>query len=311
LSISCSNPQAPATPEELFKENPVSVNLQGSVVEPESYSTQVSVYSMNNRKDSHLTQVGGYRLTYKKIDGIAYSRVDMEAEYNGGVSRAVITNGSDAVLVNNDSGEVETRFTVEEEEDTGLNFLETSPITGRVNLDSVREGAKRLSLDLAEDTEAGSIVLEIPSNYFAQQAGLTRLSTKISFDIANEALDEVEIVTVDDEGVVVTSTVTNVYEEVDGEIIKVGTITVIDTDNPNKVTGFADDVETFESMDDIPELSQAEYDALVAEGLVNDTEGITFGSPEDLSSVETIVELYTSIEVNGVEDSVFRFILGE
>ncbi len=309
--IACNSQTAPETAEELFSENPVTINWSDKSTSAESFAAEVSVYSMNNRKDSYLTKTGGYRLCYKVIDGVSYSRVDLEKEYSGGVSRAVISDGHDMVIYNNDSNEVEQRLIVPQEDNNGLDFLTASPVTGRLNIDAIRSGAKRLSLDLTEDKKEGYGVLSLPSSLFNEQEGVTRISTKVSFDLENESLDEVEVVTVDDEGVKVTTSVSNVYEEYNGEYIKIGTVTVIDTENPNKVTGFDLDYPVFESMDDIPEISEEEYAQLQAEGRVQDTEGIIFGDPSDLSNVQTTVELYSSVDINNVEDSSFRLLLGE
>ncbi len=45
---------------------------------------------------------------------------------------------------------------------------------------------------------------------------------------------------------------------------------------------------------------------MLATGSAFEDTDITFGDPADLSSVETIVEKYESIEINKVDDRLFR-----
>lgn len=313
LFISCNTrAQNPAnSTEQLFKDNPVSISWADKNAEIDSYSADVEVYSKNNRTNSVLSKTDAYRITYKKIDGVSYSRVDLDKEYNGGVSRAVITDGKEMVVVNNDDNAIEARLPVNQEDDNGIGFLTASPITGRVNIPDIKTNAARLSLDLTEDKESGSMTISLPSSLFPEQNGVTRVSTKIRFDTTTETLSEVEIVTLDEEGVTVTTSTESIYEECNGELIKVGTITIIDTQNPNLVEGFSEDYPVYESLDDIPEISEAELLAMQETGNIYEDTSITFGDPADLSNVETIVELYNYVEINEVSDAAFRALLGD
>lgn len=310
---SCNNSQtSPAsTTEQLFKDNPVSINWKSKSSEIDSFTADVEVYSMNNRTNSILSKTDGYRLTYKTINGIQYSRVDLDKEYNGGVSRAVITDGKEMVVVNNDNNAIEARLAVTQEEDTGLNFLTASPITGRVNIDNIKTNAARLALDVTENKENGSLILNIPSSLVKSKEGEKILSTKITFDAVNEVLSDVEIVTLDDEGVTVIANTESVYEECNGELIKIGTITTIETQNPNLIEGYPEDYPIYESLDDIPEISEEELLAMQEAGNISEDTSIVFGNPADLSNIETVVELYSYVEINEVSDSAFRAILGD
>lgn len=307
---SCKNQNLMDSPEELFTNNPVIIHWDDNTKDAESFCANVNVYTKNSRTDLYLEKTNEYCLSYKMINGLPYSRVDLNGEYNGGVARSVITNGVEMIVFNNDCNEVEARLSVPVEKNS-FDFLVASPITGRMNVSAIHSSAQRLSLDLVEDNESGKGILDLPSNYFNDSNGITRLSTKVIYDLQSECLDEVEIVTIDEDGVTVTSTVSNVYEEYNGDFIKIGTITTIETNNPNKIEGFEDDYPVYESIDDIPEISDSELKHLQSEGRIQETQGVIFGDPADLSNVQTTVELYTTIDINEVEDTVFRMLLGE
>lgn len=116
-----------------------------------------------------------------------------------------------------------------------------------------------------------------------------------------------ELVEVDSEGNRITTTVYPMYETIKGEPVKIGQITIIDTQKAELLEGF-DDVEYFDSMDEIPILSDEEYEQLMADGVLFEEEYLEFGNPADLSNVETIVEVYETIDINKAEESMFRLL---
>ena len=107
------------------------------------------------------------------------------------------------------------------------------------------------------------------------------------------------------------ATVTNcpVYEEVeDGFIIIIGQYSIIDTKSNVRYEGL-EEIEYFDSLDDIPKLSKEEYDQLVEAGNAVTIENFPLGDPADPSSTETIIELYDNIEINVIDDSIFKLIM--
>ena len=121
---------------------------------------------------------------------------------------------------------------------------------------------------------------------------------KIVFDTVNEVLDEVEITTIPEEGKTVTTTQVPVYEETNGELIKIGCVTTIDTKNENLIEGFPEDYKYYNSIDEIPEISQKKYEELKKNGNIYEDVGMTLGNPADLSNIQTIVEIYDYIDIN-------------
>ena len=307
LIFGCKNDSEITKAEELFTENPVTISWTGeNSSEIESFQTDVEVYSMNNRKETSLKKSNKYRLSLKSINGVQYSRIDMDAEYNGGIARSVITNDKECIIFNTNTEEIECRMPVEKSFDE-LSFMSSENGLSRINLDKIKTDAKRLAFDVTEENSE-SFCLSLPSELFnANENSLKRLSTKVLFDTINETLNEIEIVSIDDEGVTSTTTICPVYQETeDGTPVKVGMITVIDTQNPNKIEGFPEDYPIYESYDDIPEISPEDAEKMLATGSAFVDTDITFGDPSDLSSVETIVEKYESIEINKVDDRLFR-----
>ncbi len=311
LIISCKNDSEITKPEELFTENPVTIGWNGETSsEIESFQTDVEVYSMNNRKQTSLKKSNKYRLSLKKINGVQYSRIDMDSDHNGGIARSVITNDKECIIFNTNTEEIECRIPVDSSFDA-LSFMNSENGLSRINLDKIKADAKRLSLDVTEEEDSKSICVSLPSDLFNSNESLTkRLSTKVMFDTINETLNEVEIVTIDDEGIKVTTTSNPVYEITDdGTPVKIGMITVIDKNNPNRIEGFPDDYPVYNSYDDIPDITHEEAEKMLKAGTAFVEKNITFGDPADMSSVETIVEKYNSVEINKIDDSLFRLAL--
>ena len=56
-------------------------------------------------------------------------------------------------------------------------------------------------------------------------------------------------------------------------------------------------------------MSISDYEALVEAGNAVKIEEFPLGNPADPSSIETIVELYDNIQINVIDDSVFKLIM--
>ena len=122
-------------------------------------------------------------------------------------------------------------------------------------------------------------------------------------------MESVETVTEMEDGSIVTVTSCPVYEEVkDGCIIKIGQYSIIETKSNVRYEGL-EEIEYFNSLDDIPELSQKEYEQLKEAGNAITIESFPLGDPADPSSTETIIELYDNIEINVIDDSAFKLIM--
>lgn len=307
--VSCSNGSdsghSETASDKLFEKNPVTIQWNNaSETSIGSFKTDVSVYSMNSRTDSVLSLQNTYRMSVKTTGGITYSRIDCDAAY--GESRAFLTDGDEMIVVHTGSDEIEMRLTVSNETTKKLAFLETDNAFSRVNLDKIRIEAQRLSFDIAEESASNCLCISVPSSLFT---GENRLSTKIMFDCASETLNSVEIITVDEDGTKTTSVMNPVYEDSDGTPVKIGSITTIETVVSDLVDGFDEDYEIINSIDDLPELSDEDFEAMQESGAIFENNTITFGDPANLSNTEVVVEVYNNIEINTLDNSLFKLIM--
>jgi outer membrane lipoprotein-sorting protein len=303
----------PLKPEEkIFKENSVTIKWSDKSKNIDSISANVKVFSMNNRKLTPMEQTNQYRLVIKTENDKIMTRIDTDSDFAGGLTRSVVSDGNELVIFNTASNEVLSRGILPEKEKSKYDFLTASPITGRINLDVIKEETKRLALDVIDETaEKGTMAINLPGGFMKAPNGEKVLKAKIVFDTVNEVLDEVEITTIPEEGKTVTTTQVSVYEETNGELIKIGCVTTIDTKNENLIEGFPEDYKYYNSIDEIPEISQKKYEELKKNGNIYEDVGMTLGNPADLSNIQTIVEIYDYIDINNVGNEEFRLLSGE
>jgi hypothetical protein len=226
-----------------FRENPVTVTWHG---EPdagvESFQTRVGVYGMNNRKDTGAGLRYRYRAAVKTIGGEVYTRIDFEGE------RSVLSNSRELILFDPVTETVEMRMQTEEPEPAILKILSRETAISRINLSLIREEAARLALDVTEE-ENGRLLIDLPNSLYPQITNENFIKRRISFDTANDTIMEFEIVRVLEDGTVVTTTSTPVYEDKDGVPVKVGMATVIDSRAPGLIEGFELAMPIYNSID--------------------------------------------------------------
>lgn len=135
----------------------------------------------------------------------------------------------------------------------------------------------------------------------------TRLSTQVMYDTTQETIAQIEYVSIHQDGTEVTTTIYPMYEEKDGIPIKIGSVTVVDSKAAGLLEGF-EGVEYFNSIDEIPEISDEELEALAELGEIEEVENMKYGNPADLSYQETIIEMYNDIEINNLDEYLFKII---
>ncbi|AEE17424.1 hypothetical protein [Treponema brennaborense] len=295
--------------EDFFAENPVTITWQsGAEKDIESFQADVSVYTNTNRAGTGTSLQNKYRMSLKTVNDVPYVRLDFDPEYNGGLFRSAISDTAETIIVDTVSEEIEYRIPVQDDYSADLAFLGTETAVSRVNLSLIKTEARRLAFDMT-DEQGSALIVSIPNDFFADPYK-TRLSTRVTFDTVNETLNQVEIVTVLQDGTNVTTTTYPMYEEKNGEPVKIGSVTVIDSKAPGLLAEF-EDAEYFDSIADIPEISDAEYQRLLDSGEITEVEAMPFGNPADMSYQETIIEVYNDIEINTVTDNPFRLLLKE
>jgi len=293
---------------EFFAENPTTITWHGDKKDGiQSYQAIVKVYSMNNRKDHAPKLIQTYRMTAKNDNGHIVTRIDFNAD-EVMEFRSIIYNGKEAVVFNPNTHKVGHRIPLEDSQSPLYRIFDGQSGLSRINLSLIREEARRLSLDMQEETDGSKhlLLLELPPSMIPQNGLNDIVRSRAAFDMAHETLLKTEVIMAREDGTIVTTTVTPMYEEKDGELIKIGQVTVIDSQTPYLIEGIDPNIEIFNSPDDIPTLTESELAQLQAEGDVHEMTSITFGDPADLSYVETIYEVYYDIEINATTDDLFR-----
>lgn len=295
---------------EQFTEGPATIIWKdGQEKEVRSFQTNVQVYSMNNRTDTYAELNETYRLSMSTIRERILTRVDFDNDKNY-LFRSVLTDGEEIIIFNPETDEISHRIAVEDSASPLNRIFGRQHIFSRVNLSLIREEARRLSLDMHEESGDGGniLLLELPPALIQQNGPDRIISSRVAFDIDRETVLETEVVMEREDGAMVTTTVTPVYEESNGVPVKIGQITVIDSKDPNRIEGIDPDTPVYKSPDDIPELSAEQFAQMQAEGNIHEIPQMTFGDPADLSYVETIYEVYQDIEINSAPEQLFRLI---
>jgi len=309
--ISCENGMNKNFNEELkiFKEHPVTINWENKKTdEIESFKADVTVYSKNSRISNNTSVSSKYRLMTKKVGKELFARIDFPKGKFGEREKIVLKSNSEIVVADRSTGKVEMRIPDNNQLEE-LDYLTGNMIYGRINVGKIKDISKKLNFDIIEEHKE-EMIITLPYNYFVEQGNYGRISTKIKFDLKDEVLKEVEIVDVDLGGNTITTTVMPVYEEFNGEMVKIGQISIIDTKMIEMVSG-VENIEYFNSIEDIPETSKEEYEKAKSKGLAFDVNNMRYGNPADLSNVETIIEVYENISINDCDRSEFRLLEGD
>lgn len=288
---------------EIFEENPTTINWENPNEKVlETFQADVSVFSMNNREGTSVLRTK-YRLSLKMDDKNILSRLDFSDEFVGENLRTVITNEEEILLLS--SNQVEYRIPLQEEL-SDFSFLGIDNAYSRINLETVKKESLKLSFDINEK-EKQKMIINIPNHYFLNNQVETRLSTQVMYDTTQETIAQIEYVSIHQDGTEVTTTIYPMYEEKDGIPIKIGSVTVVDSKAAGLLEGF-EGVEYFNSIDEIPEISDEEFEALAELGEIEEVENMKYGNPADLSYQETIIEMYNDIEINNLDEDLFKII---
>jgi outer membrane lipoprotein-sorting protein len=293
---------------EPFQEGPVSITWNGDKnADVKSYQANVQVYSMNNRKDTAAGLSRTYSMAVRSFGDKVLTRINFEKD-NSMPFRSVISDGEEAVVFNPETEEIGYRITLEDSKSPLYRIFGNQSAMSRINLSLVREEARRLSLNLTEDTVSKTLLLELPPELLPSNGFDKIIQSRAVFNLANDTLQETEVVMVREDETIVTTTVTLVYEDKDGVPVKIGMITVIDSKTSKLIEGIDPNYPVYNSPDDIPTLTAEQFAEMKETGNIHEVAGITFGDPADLSYIETIYEVYQDIEINAVPESMFRLI---
>jgi len=266
---------------EQFTEWPTTITWKGDQKEEvRSFQTNVQIYSKNDRTDTHATLNQTYRLSMSTIRERTFTRVDFDFDSSVPL-RSVISDGEEFIAFNPATDEIGYRMQIEDSQSPLNRILGNQSVLSRINLSLIREEAHRLSLDMSEETDGDSriLLLELPPGLLPQNGTDRIISSRAVFNLNNETLMETSVVMIREDNTVVKTTSTPVYEELNGVPVKIGMITEIEAEDPNKI-----------------------------EGIEQGSPEIISGDPSDMSYKETIYEVYQDIEINSTPEHLFRLI---
>jgi len=289
-------------------ENAVSIyhgNASGKI---ESYQATVKSYYQNNRSTKLPALRSEYRLSLKMINDQLFVRIDLDANASPDkVARAILTAGTETVVLNTNTGKVEQRITLPESQNRLALLNNTLQSVGRLNLDNLKAIARKLSLDISDATP-GLLQLTIPAATLPTMPNKAQVSSyKLSFDSTESVLVNSEMVIAEEDGTTVTVTTTPIYQEDNGELIKVGEQVVNAYHIPGKLDVSDAATQAYATADDIPTLTADELAALQAGGTVSTSESeVILGDLSDASYTETQLMVYEEVKLNTLADSLFR-----
>jgi len=294
---------------EQFTENPITITWKGDKNEVESFQANVMVFSMNNRKDTAATLNQTYRIAMSSANDRIHTRIDFDLDRSIPF-RSVISDGENTIVFDPTTEEIGYRM----HDPSALSPLNSvfGKMTSfsRVKLSLIREEAKRLSISMREENDGDSriLLLDLPPALLPKHGTDTIISSRIAFNINNETILETEVILKHEDDTIVKTTTTPVYEEVNGVPVKIGQITVIDSKAPGLLEGVELSEPIYNSLDDIPVLSEKEAAEMEKAGNLHTVSDMTFGDPRDLSYIETVYEVYDNIEINTTPEQLFRLL---
>lgn len=271
-----------------------------------SYSAEVSVYSMNSRTDVGMNKTNRYNLSTKQVNGDWHTRMDFAREYVGGIrDLSVVSNAQKTILFDGDNV-----FDVEADVISfgrDLSFLTGANIFTAIDLKRIEKEAIKIHGCLVE--EKGDVLcVTLPEDLFNfnnEDEGNRRVSTEIRFDKKNNTLSSIHLVDDRINDIAITNTYF-MYQDIYGVPVKTGAVTeMIVNAHPINDLQAESESKIVKSIDEVVEVNDAEYKALMQNGAVP-VDFMFFGDMSNLSYVETVIEIYQNIEINSVKDSAFE-----
>jgi len=279
----------------------------------ESFQANVVSYYSHDKKGIEMKVQQEYRLSMKIIDGEIFSRIDVNADsFGDSRARTFISNDKETVCLYTDTKEIEARIPLTEHNlSNRLLPKQGLPMLGKVQLDKIVSTANRLSYDVDNKTP-GVLTIGLPPKAFSSDAeveGYSQeiVSYKLHFDTEDKVMASTEMVVNENDGTVQTTSYYPLYKDVDGKAVEVGSVTEIESDIDENLDVSDSAAESYDSIEAIPEVTEAEIEAMEAEGNISETDSEPWiGDPSDPDFKETYVELYNDVELNTLNDSYFR-----
>ncbi len=306
FTSACTQPGS-TSPEVKYSDQMVSVYRSDSGT-MSSYQADVKTWYQNNRSPNLPELRTEYRLSMKVVDGKLRTRIDFSSDSQSDrVARSILSDGVTMLVLNTTSNTVEQRLSVTEDQNRLALMTDSLQCMGRINLDSMQSVARRLSLDISDNTP-GILQIAIPPSTLPPMPNNAKIASyKLSFDSTESVLLDSEMVIAEEDGTKVTVTTTPIYQEEGEDLIKVGEQTITAYDLPGTLDISDNVVQSYASAEEIPEISAEELAALQAEGTVStSTSDVILGDLSDPDYTETQLTVYDDVKINTLADSLFR-----
>ncbi len=239
-----------------------------------------------------------YRLAIKPITNKVYTRIDfIDSTALPGDLRSFVSDGMELAVLDQ-SGSVVARTAL----DTEIGSITADPnairsVFGRVDIDGIRAEAYRLRLDVQEDTASGLFAISLrPDGETAAFGSARVLSQRLFYDTEAEVFAGAEACCVEDDGTELSLRYTPIYQEAEGEPVKVADVTELDY-------GEETEAAAVEADDGIETVTETELAALRESGAEVEeiAEPLSVGDRNMM-----VIDVYDQIEINTVDDALFR-----
>jgi hypothetical protein len=254
--------------------------------------------------------VSQYRLATKIIDGQIYTRLDFpEDTQNKIAARTVVTNGKEIICFNPITNEVQMRGPVPDTFTDSLSEFSERPrsLFQKLDIAQMRTRLASLNCDIQGTEDGKKWVVEFPQTLLTRYnvtPEQTTQSFKVYLDEATGTVAGSEQIAVEDDGTILTTKVTNIYEEKDGVPIPIGIVQEQHVDEPYTIDTSDSCLPPYDE-NSAPVISEEESQELIESGQALAIDVMT-GDPSDPDYTEQTITVYDSIELNTAPDILFK-----
>lgn len=275
----------------------------GSIKKIESYSANVVFYTGNSRKIGGITEKQRYRISVKEVNGSVLYRADYPSKnYSDGIARSVLATNDELFIFHTGTNNLEHRTNLTtsaiDKYDGSFSEMNRMAILGKISdFQNFRTKLYDIYKDISVDDENKTMLINIPSEEYSH--------FNITFDLEDQTLLGSETKEILEDETIITTNTKYLYQDTDGEIIKIGTIIETHYDIKNLIDASAYALPIIESEEDVRIITDEELEAIEEQGGLVYNVVPVIGDPSDPDYTETLVQLFEDIEINSVDDTLF------
>jgi hypothetical protein len=286
----------------------------GSKAAVTDYQANVKVRYKNDRLVNSARLCQSYRLSVKLMDGDVKTRIDyvddIEPDLKG---TSVLSDSKEIITFDTATGAIKSRTPLAPPAGMPIGDISGRSLFARVDVDKIREDALALDYDVSEDPERSWTVIQAGDGILSKMPGSasTPRSFKAFFDAAAGAMMGSEMVNVDPDGTVITSSQTMIYNEVGGVRVLVGNVLTVHYDLPYTLDVSDSTMPAVPDPATLPEMSLETFRQLESEGKARIDPNARIGDQSDPDYSDIWVTVYEELRTNTLPDSYFRIPEGE